>query len=70
MSFSPTDEKFMFSDICPIVIPMVIQKRGATPQNSSYKYFVGDSAPYDYHTSLCQRSAGMIGCCANQDTLV
>ena len=30
---------FWFSEIFPIVIPIVIQKHGAMPQNSSYKYF-------------------------------
>ena len=29
----------MFSDIFPIIIPIVIQKRGETPQNSRYKLF-------------------------------
>ena len=70
MSFSAQNEIFRFSEICSIVIPIVIQKRGATPQNSSYKLFFLDSGPYDSHTSLCQRAACMVGCCANQGTLV
>ena len=33
-------------------------------------YFFGDSGPYDSHTSLCQRAARVVGCCANQGTLL
>ena len=58
---------FKFFRDFPIVILIVIQKRRATPQNSSYKLFF--SEPYDRHT-MCQRSACMVGCCANQGTLV
>ena len=41
MGFSPPKEIFRFSEIFPIVIPIVIQKRGATSQNFRYKYFWG-----------------------------
>ena len=34
-------KKKWFSEIFPIVIPIVIQKRSATPKNSSYKLFLG-----------------------------
>ena len=36
---SAQNEIFRFLKIFPIVIPIVIQKRGATPQNSSYNFF-------------------------------
>ena len=36
MGFSPLNNFFWFSAIFPIVIPIVIQKRGATLKNSSY----------------------------------
>ena len=39
MGFSPPNEKFWFSGIFLIVIPIVIQKCSATPQNSRYKLF-------------------------------
>ena len=39
MRFSAENENFRFSEIFPIVIPIVIQKRGARPQNSGYKLF-------------------------------
>ena len=32
--------------------------------------FFLDSAPYDSRTSLCQRAARVVGCCANQGTLL
>ena len=32
--------------------------------------FFWDSGPYDSHTSLCQRAARVVGCCANQGTLM
>ena len=35
--FSAKKENVKFSDIFPIVIPIVIQKRSSMPQNSSYK---------------------------------
>ena len=33
-------------------------------------FFFLDSGLYDSHTSLCQRAARMVGCCANQGTLL
>ena len=39
MSFSATNEIFRFSEIFPIIIPIVIQKCGATHQNSCYNFF-------------------------------
>ena len=41
LGFSPQNEKIQFSEKFPIVIPIVIQKRGAMPQNSSFKLFLG-----------------------------
>ena len=48
---------FWFSEIFLIVIPIVIQKRSARPQNSSYNYFLGDLGPYYGLTSLWQRKS-------------
>ena len=39
MMFSAGNANFRFSEIFPIVIPIVIQKCGARPQNSGYKLF-------------------------------
>ena len=43
MRFNPPNETNWFAEIFPIVIPIVIQKRGATPRNSRYKLFFGGS---------------------------
>ena len=69
MSFSPPNEIFWFSEIFPIVIPIVILKCGATLKIQAINYFWGDSGPYDSLTSLCQRAACMVGYCENQGTL-
>ena len=44
ISLSAKNEIFVFSEIFSIVIPIVIQKRSATPQNSCYNFFL-DSGP-------------------------
>ena len=54
----------------PMVILILVQKRSATPQNSSYKLFCVGFGPYDSHTSRWQRAVCMVGCCANQGTLL
>ena len=69
MSFIPSNIKFRFSEISPIVIPILIQNCGAMPQIQALHFVFGHSAPYDCHTSLCRRSARTVGCRANQGTL-
>ena len=66
----PKMKILFFLKIFPIVTSIVIQKCGATPKNSSYTFFWGESGPYYSHTSLCQRAACIVGCCANQGTLM
>ena len=61
---------FRFSAIFTIVIPTVIQNAVQGLKIQGVNYFFGDSAPYDCHTSLCQRSARTVGCCANQGILL
>ena len=58
----------VFTDF-PIVIPIVIQNAVQRLKIHSINYFGGDSGLHESLTSLFQRSACIVGCCANQGTL-
>ena len=45
-------------------------KCGARPPNSSFKFLLLGSGPYDSHTTLCQRAVCMVEWCSNVGTLV
>ena len=70
MGCSPPNERFLFSEIFPIVIPIVIQNAVQRLKIQDINYFFWDSGPYDSLTSLCQRAAYMVECCENQGTLM